>query len=226
MYHELMCAEATMTIRVTITVPPDDFVLGRVVTEETDVRIQLNRVVPLADRIVPYLWVASADLEHTEEILGSDPEIQSFEVIEQVDGEELVRLEWEPAADEVIEAIVTSQGVLTEAILIDGDWSLHMRFPDRDHLRDWYDECIEREIDIEIESVRNPGVVPPNELGLTDEQEDILRVAHENGYFEIPREIELDELAAEFDISEAAASERIVRALSTVVEDRLEGRRY
>lgn len=52
---------------------------------------------------------------------------------------------------------------------------------------------------------------------LTDKQLDALEYAFERGYYESPPEVSLSELAQEFDISEAALSQRLARAERTVM---------
>ena len=59
---------------------------------------------------------------------------------------------------------------------------------------------------------------PPGD-GLTDRQEEALRIAYERGYFEIPRRATLDDVAAELGITPSSASERLRRAQTELVEE-------
>jgi hypothetical protein len=52
---------------------------------------------------------------------------------------------------------------------------------------------------------------------LSEQQYEALRTAFEAGYFAIPREITLQELAARLGISDTAASHRLRRGLQTVL---------
>lgn len=47
---------------------------------------------------------------------------------------------------------------------------------------------------------------------------ELLLTALEMGYFEIPREATLRDVAAEFDISDLEAKERLARGMSTVLQ--------
>lgn len=53
---------------------------------------------------------------------------------------------------------------------------------------------------------------------LTRPRYEALRAAYDRGYFEVPREIDLQELAAELDISHQALGERLRRAKADLVE--------
>ncbi|ELZ95947.1 putative DNA binding protein [Haloferax mucosum ATCC BAA-1512] len=54
--------------------------------------------------------------------------------------------------------------------------------------------------------------------GLTDCQHEALRTAYEMGYFEIPRQTSLDEVANELGITASSLSERIRRAQTHLIE--------
>lgn len=58
---------------------------------------------------------------------------------------------------------------------------------------------------------------PPGD-GLTDPQREALRTAYEMGYFDVPRGASLDDIAAELGIGASAASERLRRAQTHLVE--------
>jgi len=59
---------------------------------------------------------------------------------------------------------------------------------------------------------------------LTDEQLEALVVAHEMGYFTVPRETTQADVAAELDISPASLSERLKRGQERLVERHLDER--
>ena len=58
--------------------------------------------------------------------------------------------------------------------------------------------------------------------GLTARQREALRVAHEMGYFDIPRRATLADVAAELDITASSCSERLRRAQTCLLETRVD----
>ncbi|MCH7662218.1 MAG: prepilin peptidase, partial [Euryarchaeota archaeon] len=56
-------------------------------------------------------------------------------------------------------------------------------------------------------------------FGLTDDQQDVLTIAFDRGYYAIPRETTLSELADDLDASHQALSERMRRAHRNVVKN-------
>lgn len=64
--------------------------------------------------------------------------------------------------------------------------------------------------------------VTSQQLGLTPEQYETLVAAVEHGYFEIPREVSMQDLAEELGVSHQALSERLRRAYETLVTAELD----
>jgi predicted DNA binding protein len=56
---------------------------------------------------------------------------------------------------------------------------------------------------------------------LTDEQREVLQVAHDLGYFDVPRSATLADVAAELGISSQAASERLRRGHRQLIAQHL-----
>lgn len=77
---------------------------------------------------------------------------------------------------------------------------------------------------VEVRSLVNTdaceGSVETREVDLsavTEKQRQALALAVESGYYETPQTVSLDELAAEFDISRSALSQRLARAEGTLL---------
>jgi predicted DNA binding protein len=62
---------------------------------------------------------------------------------------------------------------------------------------------------------------PPTD-DLTDDQRTLLRNAVREGYFRVPREVTLNDLAAAHGLSDREASERLRRGLARVARDVVE----
>ena len=206
-----------MTVRADIFVPAGDFLLGRTLPSESDIRLEMDRMVPLGDALIPYLWVSRADLDGVEAMLCSAPDVEDVEVLDQIDGETLVRIEWDPDLHGLFGLLVDSEIALTQAVGTGESWSLQIRFPDQDRLSAFYGRCIEDGIALSVESVHNPGWSGAEELPLTDAQRETLVAALEAGYFEVPRRTTLVELADELGVSDSAVSQRLRRGLSNLI---------
>ena len=58
---------------------------------------------------------------------------------------------------------------------------------------------------------------------LTEPQQGAVAEAYRHEYYDVPREVSLDELARELEISHQALSERLRRANRVLVSEQLEG---
>lgn len=105
------------------------------------------------------------------------------------------------------------------------EWSFTVRFQDHADLTRFHQFYQDKDFPVYIDRVsaldESPG--PQYGFGLTPAQRDILIMAVENGYFEIPRNTALDDIADELGISSQAASERIRRGTETVLRKALVG---
>ncbi|WP_135365315.1 helix-turn-helix domain-containing protein [Halosimplex halophilum] len=181
--------------------------------------VTVERMVVDGDEAVtPYVWVASADFEGFEATLDGDPSVASFALVEDHPEERLYRIEWRdehngllPALDDVAATVLRAEGE-------DGVWTLRALFPDRDAAATFHDRV--REGDEGIELVRLYRADDPSTYGqyeVTDEQREALTVAREAGYFAVPRECSLADVAEELGISRNAASARLRRGQDALV---------
>lgn len=109
-------------------------------------------------------------------------------------------------------------GVLLDATATPQGATIRMKFPDHDSLATYRERCLEQDIDFSLNSLtdaRSDSELDPQLL--TSAQRTLVASAIEHGYFEIPRGISMIGLAAEHDISDQAASERLRRGISNLL---------
>ncbi|MGQ4557185.1 helix-turn-helix domain-containing protein [Halobellus sp. GM3] len=113
------------------------------------------------------------------------------------------------------------------AVFLDGNrrrdsWRFRIQFPDEDSLQRYVAYCEDRTIDFSpIRLSRTDSSNATERFGLTPVQAQTLVTASERGFFSIPRECTLEELADEWDISHQALSERLRRGMSSLIESTL-----
>ncbi|WP_251342981.1 helix-turn-helix domain-containing protein [Haloplanus halophilus] len=110
---------------------------------------------------------------------------------------------------------------MTEASGTPDGWEFELLASETEDLREFQSACTESGVSITVRTIRRSDVPAETRDGLTDPQREILRLAHDAGYFGVPRETTVSELAAELDVSPQAASKRIRRAVEAVVDHTL-----
>lgn len=205
-----------MIVIIDISVPADQFPLGRVLDGFPDVEIELERLVPLHEAIVPLFWVSDGDTEAIEAALREDPITQSVSQLTRADSRTLYEVEWSAEVNGLVQALLASDAQLLAAEGTATVWDFRIQFRTRNDMRRFRRTCEEEGISLTLRRLYNPAL--PDESGdLSDEQYEALVTAFRAGYFDVPRGSKMNDLAAEFGVSDSAFSQRIRRGISSLI---------
>jgi predicted DNA binding protein len=211
-----------MTVTIAdITVPPEDFELGHLVEDDPDTYVELERLVPLQEAVLPFLWIRDHSREAIEELLMSQPEVQSIKELTELDGRLLYRVEWTEDINGFVDSLMETNGVILEGFGSSRQWDFRIRFPEQVSLGEFNRRCEDKDIDVTLRSVYAPNANGGSESRLTSSQRETLLAAYELGFFNVPRSVTMSDLADHFDISEQAVSQRLRRGTANVVHDML-----
>ncbi|SIR98945.1 Predicted DNA binding protein, contains HTH domain [Haladaptatus litoreus] len=215
-----------MAVIVELSLSPENFPLGTVLTAETDLHIEFERIVPVGADVVPIFWAWDGDLDAFEQRVRDDTNVQQLLAIDEVGDRRLYLLNWDIPAGAFLEGLTTTEGIIRNA---HGhgtdDWEFELLFPSYEHLTRFHN--ISRENDIEytlgtIQSLSDAGASQLKNI-ITDKQREALMLAFQRGYFETPRQVTLSELATELDITQQSLSDRIRHGIEAIVEHTLFG---
>lgn len=208
-----------MSVLLTFGVPSDSFALGRALTGVDGVRVRLERIVPTDTTVVPFFW-AEADgraLASFEDTVLESPLIDSVTALDRFEDEALYRATWAEPPASLLDWLVEADGtILTAAGTVD-TWTFHVRFADHADVGRFRSSV--GDVPLRVDRVSEPtndGWGGPA-IDVTDEQRLALRIAVEEGYFDVPRRIDLGGVAERLGISRQAASERIRRGTDSVL---------
>jgi predicted DNA binding protein len=198
----------------------DRFVLADTIEAHPDVRVQLTAQAPTSDGDWMLFLTASGDgAVQLEETLRRDPTVADPTALTATTDHCVYRVR---IVDGVrVSGVLGDLGFRVLDVTSDhGDWRYRIQGPDRTALTAFFEHCQSVGIDVELERIyRVPGSGGPASRTLTDGQAEALRLASEGGYFAVPREMTLGDLADELDISGQAASERLRRAVGSLLEE-------
>lgn len=215
-----------MSVIVEFTVPTDEFLFGSTLTTNSAVAISLEEIVPMDSTMIPYFWATGDDLESFEKHALSDPHIDAIRQFDRIEDSALYRVDWHHDDVGLLDALVETSAVVLEAYSDEtavNRWNFRVRFPNHDLLGGFYNVCTDNEITIHIGRVYT--LTEASRAGrafeLTPDQREALVLAVQKGYFKVPRETDLGEIAAELDISQQATSKRIRRGADKVLRTSL-----
>jgi predicted DNA binding protein len=207
-----------------VTLPASEFALHATLEAVPNVQFEIERVVAHeTDRVMPFVWAngEEADREALNEALADDPTVENEVELAAFDEEWFYRMEWVADIRVVLHLLLEQEGTILNANGRNDEWHFRALFPDRESLSATYDFCKEEELTMAVESIYELDGEHRDEYGLTETQHETLITAVEDGYFDIPQEATLDDLAAELDISHQALSERLHRGHKTLIENAL-----
>lgn len=205
-----------------VEIPAEEFALYETFTAIDDVAFEVERVVAHEDdRVMPFVWVSTDDVdgETLEEVLVNDPSVTGLELLADLDGEWLYRMEWVSQTETLVRILVEENGTILAASGNDESWNLRIIFPDRESLSRTYEYCQNNGLTMNILNIYRLEEGQQGRFGLTDDQHDVLKLAYERGYFRVPRDATAQDLAKELNITHQSVSERLRRAEENLVEN-------
>ena len=211
-----------MGVIVELSIPSNEFQLGQILTLEGDTRITLNTMVPIGGKTVPLFLIHGSARDNFEATVRDSSAVSDIHVVTSHDDEVLYALDWESADNAFLSLINKLGGHVLEATGGSDQWSFELRFGTHDALSTFQENCFEANIRIDIKRIYNPTKPDAGPwYGLTTPQRETLMMGVERGYYSLPRRISTQELAAEIDVSDQATTERLRRAVETLVNNTL-----
>ncbi|MFC6717876.1 helix-turn-helix domain-containing protein [Natrialbaceae archaeon GCM10025810] len=211
-----------MATEATFTVPSDQFPLGTVFEQLPNVTVELERIIPARDVVIPYFWVRGTGVDDIESAFTEHPGTKEIRLVDSVEDEYLLRVEWALEYDDVLTILAEAAVPLIEAIGTNQQWTFEIRGDDRSDIAAFQRRC--REVDIPITLAELHALTPvetATEAALTDTQHEALVLAYERGYFESPREVTLEDLGEELGISQQAVGSRLRGGIKHVLGNTL-----
>lgn len=204
-------------------VEANEFPLGRMFAGFPGVRVEVERIVPTNEGIVPYIWVHGVARDAVEGALESHPALLSACVVDSLDDTHLCRLTWDPEYRGVLTGLQERDVTLLSAVGTTDSWTIELRAADREELATIQRYFREHGVPATLRSIHT--LLPDEDdsrHGLTAAQREALSLAHDHGYFKRPRQVTLQALAEELHISPQAVGSRIQRGLDRLLDSALD----
>ena len=211
-----------MSVILEFTIEHEEFTLGQVLAGPPDMHIELERIVPTGNSIMPFLWVTGDDFETFEQNVTAHEFVDEILALDTVEDSTLYRIKWRGSHNDLIRGINDVDGTILEGHAND-TWHFRLRFPDHDALSRFHNFCTDHGLTIHIvrtftETERTESV---RQFGLSQEQREALILGLRRGYFDTPSQVSLNDLADELGISQQAMSNRVRRGTKQVLSEAL-----
>lgn len=208
-----------MAIIVEFTIPADAFPFGRSVIGGSDVKVWLEQLVPLTGGRVPFLWARDGEFDEFERHLRDSAIVKTVEALTRIEDSVLYKVEWYESNETFMNGLMDAGGSIMEGHG-NVDWLFTVRFNNHDDLTQFHQFYQNEEFPVRIEQVSTMSNEPGQHYGwaLTPTQREAVLLALENGYYAVPRETKLENIADELEITRQAASELVRRGHKSLIE--------
>jgi hypothetical protein len=219
----------TLFVRMSLDAPALEASLERA----SEVTVSIEKQTTSADESLDLtIWASGDRLGEFEEGLDADRTVSRWIAVGGTETRRLYRIRLTQQASSSIDYHGWTDGkaVFLSAERDVGTWTVEGYFPDRSVLQDLAAGCESNDVQFDLlELSDSDGLQDSQQFGLSDVQLETLLTALDRGYYSVPRQVNLQELAEPLDVSHQAVSERLRRGVgslirSTVAEQCEDGR--
>lgn len=214
-----------MALIVEFTVPAAKFALFNTLRAVPDVTLELGRVIDAnPENLTVYVWARASDFDALEAAFADDPSVSSFTVSSETADERSYRMTWTEPIDLLIHIMTNQEGTIIHAVSRNNSWALRVSFPERDALtqaQELKELAQQNEFSLAIRRIYLTDEYQSARPQLTHSQQETLVRAFNAGYFKVPKEVTLKELADAQGVSHQALSEQIRRGVHYLIEQTL-----
>lgn len=183
--------------------------------ELSEVRFELeNPITGPSGQQWPCLWVSGHSNAEIESALGDDPSVNGFENVSSREDAYLYDLDLSDDGERLQAIIQDENGTILAASGTHGHWELTVCVPTQDDLPRLSNRLKNQGITPLVKEIRDLEEIPE----ITETHREAVETALKHGYFQIPREVNLEDLAEEMGISEQRVSQRLQQGYDTLIQ--------
>ncbi|OVE82985.1 helix-turn-helix domain-containing protein [Natronolimnobius baerhuensis] len=170
-------------------------------------------------------WAAGDDFQTYESALDDDPTVSTYECLTALPDRRLYRCELSPEGQQhTLQFVAIDENILTIRLTLSASGIEYVgRFPSREALHSFREVCIEQNRSFSVRNLYEEQASGDDErrYGVTASQRETLLTALEQGYFEVPRETRMEDIAGELEISTSAVSAQLRRGQASLLRHTL-----
>jgi predicted DNA binding protein len=168
--------------------------------------------------IVLVIRVVCRSFEVFEAALEDEANVTEFTLISDENSLRAYHVVWKRPPPEGIDELTFNKTLIERQWVTNEGYHLKQQFADRDELAAYRDSCREMGVEFYLDRLYETNAIDGTVPGVSAKQREALLAAYEAGYFTVPRQASLREVAASLGISRSALAERLHRGQSHVLE--------
>lgn len=190
--------------------------------EETGVRVDVEQAVAAdPQRPVLFVWVSGGETHRFPDVACDDQTVADLTLVEDAEDRQLYRVHISEKTEKPLYPLDDRLEASRLAVSATADGlQARLRFPDRESLSEFQPHIESRGVDVTLRGVYSQSdPVLTDEYGLSSKQRAALSTAVDLGYYDVPRDASLSDVADELGISTQATSERLRRGIAAFVRN-------
>lgn len=160
---------------------------------------------------------SGVDPERLEAAMDDCEPVTEYVALESAVVESRYRVAIDTTHTDVYTQLIDLQTHPMGAVVTGRGWKISAQFADRADLETFRVVCGDSGVEFRPRRVFEDSAEPGDDYGLTTPQHEALLTAYRMGYFEVPSEADLSDLAVELDTTTSALSERLRRGQRTLI---------
>ena len=211
-----------MATLITATLPCAEFALSETLETIPEATFECETIVDTAEgTVMPLVWARAPDADELEVALAADPTVNEVQLLSAFDDNRLYRMEWGDHIHLIVKILVNGEATILNASIESERWVFRILYPTHDGPSETMAFCENHGLPLDILSIQKMESGPSGRYGLTKAQYEAVTTACEQGYYKVPQEADLHDLAESLNISHQALSERLHRGIDRLVTDTL-----
>ena len=205
-----------------LSIPVEDFALAHALREVPGMAVKAERLAATSRHwVMQCIWVVGDDASSFDAALEADPTVEEVVTAIEFDTETFYQVVWSEEIQHHLDAALDARASILTAETKNDDWQLTIRFGTRDQFDTFRAYLTNEGIRFSLDNLTQTIAQQQFMGGLTAPQREALVTAVAEGYFAIPRDATMKDVADILGISTQSASERLRRGIEAFVETML-----
>lgn len=197
--------------------PAEEFALAGLFEQVPDARVEIDPLVASPADHTLIVIHSDGSRQAIDAALRSDPTVGAVECFAERAEKWIYQITWQSRPHQLIQRLVDVGVSILSIQGQEGQWNLRVLSSDRDGIAQAHDALEDLGCTADVLSISTFSGNAERST-LTDDQHEAVVTASKEGYYNIPRDITLEDLANDLDVSHQALSERLRRAHGELVD--------
>lgn len=196
-----------------------DLPFGTVVAAVPDLTLELESMEqPQSGPLVLFIRATAPAFDGLDAALEDSPFVREYFLISEVGSMRLYQLILTISRPPFVDEILTRKRFPESVTMRADGLYVKQQFANRDEFATWRELHRNAGISVHLDRLYESTSTDADLIGVSDKQREALLTAYECGYFAVPQQASLADVAAELDISLSALAERLHRAQAHLIE--------